>query len=145
MEKADFDKAIKNSGLKSTKSRCAIFDILQQNETPISSEEVYIELKKQGISLNLSTVYRTLDALTDKNLVTRLNITGENKALYELNRIGHRHYLVCLGCKKTMPISGCPLEDYEKELAEETDFLIEGHKLDIYGYCPDCRQKCNML
>ncbi len=140
MNKDDFSKAIKSSGLKSTRSRCAILDILKQDK-PVSADEVYIELKNKGLSLNMSTVYRTLDTLTEKNLVTKLNIIGESKALYELRTIGHRHYLVCLGCKKTWPVNGCPLEEYERELAGKTDFLIEGHRLDIYGYCPDCRKK----
>lgn len=145
MDKADFSGTIKKSGLKSTKSRCAILDVLQSSKRPISEEEVYAELKNKNISLNLSTVYRALDALTVKNLAAKLNITGENRALFELNRAGHRHYLVCLGCKKTMAIDGCPLEVYERELADETDFLIEGHKLDIYGYCPDCRNKATEI
>jgi Fur family ferric uptake transcriptional regulator len=49
--------------------------------------------------------------------------------------------LVCLDCKKTTAVEGCPLEGYEKKLADETDFQIEGHKLDIYGYCSQCRSK----
>ncbi len=141
MEKAELNKEIRASGLKSTKSRCAILDILKQNDRPASADEVYMELKSRGISLNISTVYRTLDAMTEKNLVKKLSITGESKALFELNAIGHKHYLVCLGCRKTMAIEGCPLESFERELAEETDFVIEGHKLDIYGYCPECRNK----
>ncbi len=141
MEKAELDKEIRDSGLKSTKSRCAILDILKQKKKPVSADEVYMELKSRDMSLNISTVYRTLEALTEKNLVKKLSITGESKALFELNTVGHRHYLVCLGCRKTMAIDGCPLESYEKELADETDFVIEGHKLDIYGYCPECQNK----
>jgi len=53
----------------------------------------------------------------------------------------HRHYLICLGCKKIMPIDHCPLGDYEKSLAKKTNYLISGHRLDIYGYCPECKLK----
>jgi Fur family ferric uptake transcriptional regulator len=55
MDKADFSGTIKKSGLKSTKSRCAILDVLQSSKRPISAEEVYAELKNKDISLNLST------------------------------------------------------------------------------------------
>ena len=140
MKNLDHD-AIKLSGLRNTKSRSAILDVLERSAQPISAEQVFFELKEKNMTANISTVYRTLDALADKNLATKLNITGDNRTLYELNRMVHRHYLVCLGCKKIMAIDSCPLEDYEKSLAKETNYLISGHKLDIYGYCPECREK----
>lgn len=133
--------AIKLSGLKNTKSRSAILDVLERSAQPISAEQVFLALKEKNITANLSTVYRTLDALSDKNLATKLSVTGDNRALYELNRMVHRHYLVCLGCKKIMAIDSCPLEDYEKSLEKETNYVISGHKLDIYGYCPECKEK----
>ena len=132
--------AIRLSGLKNTKSRLAILDVLEQSDQPISAEQVFLELKEKNITANISTVYRTLDALTEKNLATKLSITGDNRTLYEFNRMIHRHYLICLGCKKIMAIDSCPLEDYEKSLAKETNYLISGHRLDIYGYCPACRE-----
>ena len=91
------------------------------------------------MSAKLSTVYRILDVLTSNNMLQKLNITG-GKSLYEYNRMVHRHHLLCLGCKKILAIGSCPLGDFEKDLAKKTDFSIEGHKLDIYGYCPECRK-----
>lgn len=132
---------IKRSGLRNTKSRSAILDVLARSTQPISAEEVFLALKEKNITANISTVYRSLDALADKNLATKLSIIGDNRTLYERNRMVHRHYLVCLGCKKIMAIDSCPLEDYEKSLAKETNYLISGHKLDIYGHCPECREK----
>jgi Fur family ferric uptake transcriptional regulator len=70
-----------------------------------------------------------------------VKVLGDNRALFELNRMVHKHYLVCLECKKMKAIECCPIEDYEKSLAKQTDYLISGHRLDIYGYCPKCREK----
>jgi Fur family ferric uptake transcriptional regulator len=79
--------------------------------------------------------------LADKNLAIKFNIMGDDRTLFEYNRMVHRHYLICMGCKKILAINRCPLEDYEKSLAKETNYSIAGHKLDIYGYCPKCRKK----
>jgi len=137
----DYANNLKRSGLKNTKQRTSILDILEQSDQPIAAEQVFLELKEKDISVNLSTVYRTLEALADKNMVTKLSIAGDNRALFEYNHMVHRHYLVCLGCKKILGIDSCPLEDYEKALAKETNYTIAGHKLDIYGYCPKCQEK----
>lgn len=141
MNESDFADNLKINGLKSTKHRIAILDILKKSSQPIAAEQLFEEMRKRDISINLSTVYRTLDTLCDKNLLTKLNIDGENKTLFEFNRMLHIHHLVCLGCKKIIAIERCPLEGYEKALAKETNYAIAGHKLDIYGYCPECRNK----
>ncbi len=137
----EFGDDLKRSGLKNTKQRTAILEILEQNDQPMAAEQVFLELKNKDMPVNLSTVYRNLETLTDRNLATKLNITGENRMLFEYNQKVHRHHLVCLGCKRILTINCCPLNDYEKSLAKETNYSIAGHKLDVYGYCPECRQK----
>lgn len=137
----EFGDNLKRSGLKNTKQRTAILEILEQNDQPMAAEQVFLELKNKDMPVNLSTVYRTLETLTDRNLATKLNITGENRTLFEYNQKVHRHHLVCLGCKKILTINRCPLNDYEKSLAKETNYSIAGHKLNVYGYCPECLQK----
>lgn len=140
-EKTDFGNDLTQSGLKATKHRTEIMDVLQKSDKPLSADQVFFELKKREIRVNLSTVYRVLEALADKNLAVKLNIPGDSRTLYEFKRIGHKHYLICLGCNKMIPINRCPLGNYEESLAKETNFTISGHKLDIYGYCPECREK----
>lgn len=137
----DFNKAIRQQGLKSTKPRLSILTILAQSEQPLDAEQVFLALKEQNVSVNLSTVYRTLEVLAKKGLITGLILSGAHRAVYAFNRQGHRHYLVCLGCKKMIAVEGCPLSGYEHQLEQQTGYLISAHQLDLYGYCPACRQK----
>lgn len=139
--KNDFARDLKRCGLKNTKHRTAILAVLDASTTPVTAEQVFLTLKEEDVSINLSTVYRVLDTLVSKRLVTKQSIIGESRALFEINRMVHKHYLVCVGCKKIQSIESCPLEAYEKSLEEETQYTIAGHKLDIYGYCPECQQK----
>jgi len=139
INKVDFGNDLKRNGLKNTKHRTVILDILEKSSQPIAAEQIFHEMIEMNISINLSTVYRTLEILFDKNLVTKLNIDSDNRTLFEFNCMLHRHHLVCLGCKKILAIDYCPLQNYEKILAKETNYAIAGHKLDIYGYCPECQ------
>ena len=132
---------LKKSGLKSTRQRIAILDILRAKELPATAEDVYLELRDAGIAVNLSTVYRAMEIMAECRLIRKFGITGEEKAFYEFIGVLHRHFLVCLDCKKIQPVDGCPLGGYEQALERQTHFKISGHKLDIYGYCPDCNAK----
>lgn len=137
----DFNHIIHQRGLKSTKIRLSILTILSQSEQPLDAPQMLLALKAQNISANLSTVYRTLEVLAQKELITELNLPGAHRMLYAINRRDHRHYLMCLGCKKMIAVEGCPLSDFEKQLEQQTGYLISAHQLNLYGYCPVCRQK----
>jgi Fur family ferric uptake transcriptional regulator len=141
MKNTDYEADLRRGGLKSTRQRTAILEILDQSEQPLAAEQVFMQLKQRGICVNLSTVYRVLETLAEKKLAVKLSITGDTRALFEYNRMLHRHYLVCLGCKKILAIHHCPLAGYEQTLQNQTNYKISGHRLDIYGYCPACQKK----
>lgn len=134
---------LKNSGLKTTKSRKAILAILIRSNQPMAAEEIFLALKEEQLTINLSTVYRTLESLVNKDLVSKISIMDDDRMLFEYNQLGHRHYLVCVTCKKIVTVQNCPLGSYERTLERETHFNIIGHKLYLYGYCEDCQRRGN--
>lgn len=133
---------LNENGLKNTRHRNAILDILKVCECPMSADEIFIALKKLNIEINMSTIYRAVKSLTAKDMITKITIANEAKTLYEIKNIKHCHYLVCLGCKKVVPIEHCPIkEGYESDIKKETGFTVEGHNLEVYGYCSDCKDE----
>ncbi|NLD45919.1 MAG: transcriptional repressor [Clostridiaceae bacterium] len=125
-------------GCKNTQSRQAIIGVLENASCPLSAEDIYLKIKELGTSVNLSTVYRTLELMESKQLVDK-SITVDGKAKYELTVDGHRHHLICTNCHKSVPIDICPLDKLQKDVGEKTNFDITGHKLELYGLCPKCR------
>lgn len=130
---------LKNSGLKKTRRREDVLRVLEGSDRPLTAEEIFLALKEQGADISLSTVYRVVDVLLEKEIVRKAGSDGNGRAVFELNRSVHRHYLVCLGCHKMIPMDGCPLGDLEKRLERDTGFSVTGHSLEIYGYCRECR------
>lgn len=135
----DHSGHLKDSGLKNTKQRTAILDILSVRKQPLAAEDVFLALKQNQVDVNLSTVYRSLETMSAKGVVRKVSVAGDNRMLYELNEHAHQHYLVCVNCKKIQPVGHCPLDAYEKAVAKDTNYAIMGHRLDIYGLCPECQ------
>ena len=96
--------------------------------------------KQADDTISLSTIYRILELFNKKNIVRRTTLLEDDKAVFELNHIEHRHHLICLGCKKIIDIEHCPLDSFEKDLEASTDFSIVDHKLELYGYCKECKK-----
>jgi Fur family ferric uptake transcriptional regulator len=133
----DNTSILKNEGLMNTKHRSSIIKIIEQSEQPLTAEQIYLELKENKSSINLSTVYRTLNVLTDKHILNKSDY--EDKTLYEKNVNEHTHRFICSECKKMFKISGCPLEGYEKTIHDKLGFDITGHRLELYGLCKACK------
>lgn len=127
-------------GIKNTKQRNLTIDILKQTQLPLTAENIFFKLKETDSSICLSSVYRILEVFISKGLVVKSTIPDENKAVFELKRMEHKHHLVCVSCKKMIAIDDCPLAKYEKYLEKDLGFDITGHKLEIFGYCQKCRE-----
>lgn len=140
-EKQTYNELLLKCGLKNTKQRSAIIELLKSNNTPLSAEDIFLALKENGVITSLSTVYRSLDALSAKDIVTKSTYLEQDKAKYSLNFNEHRHHLICLGCMRMVEMGKCPLNDIEASLANNSSFKVTGHKLEIYGYCADCQKR----
>jgi len=137
-DQASYKDMLKHDGLKNTKHRNSILNIIEISAQPITAEQVFMTLKKNEVDINLSSVYRILNTLVEKCLVIKTVMPGESKAVFEMNRFEHKHYVVCTQCKKIVSVPGCPLEEYEKKLREKTGFQIQGHQLEVFGICREC-------
>lgn len=142
MRLQELTQILKSSHLKQTGHRLEILSALEKADSPLSAETLRAILLKKGHLVPLSTVYRTLEALVESRLVTKLPFESQSRSLYEFNRGDHHHFLVCLGCDKIVKVEGCPIpEEAETALREENGFHIVGHRLEFFGYCPECKEK----
>lgn len=128
-------------GIKNTVQRKLVIAILEGENRPITVDEIYVKLKEKKETISLSTIYRILEVFAEKGLILKTSIFNEKKFTFEINRQEHKHYLICAKCNKNIEIEECPLKKLEETLAQKTKFKIVGHKLDIYGYCPECQEK----
>lgn len=134
-----YKELLNRQGIKSTRHRNSILELLEESELPLTAEQLFIALRDKTSSIDLSTVYRTLDTFASKNLVLKTTRSDDGKALYELNHNEHKHHLLCVKCHKLISIEDCPIGELKETLKNKIDFDITGHKLEIYGYCHDCK------
>ena len=128
------------SGLKKTKPRENVLSVLEHAEEPLSAMEICSEIEENGESAWLSTVYRILELFEKKGVVLKIAVMDNEMALYELNRFQHKHYAVCLGCRKIISMDNCPMDQFVPEI-DDDDFHVVGHNIVLYGYCRECFDK----
>lgn len=124
-------------GMKKTKQRECVLAVLEKANAPLSAMEICSLARGGDCQIWLSTVYRVLELFVKENIAVKTALPDGETAVYELSRNRHRHYAVCLGCRKVMEMEHCPLEKFEPEF-NDGEFRVLGHKLEMYGYCKDC-------
>ncbi|MBB5336079.1 Fur family transcriptional regulator [Pectinatus brassicae] len=142
MSKIDYKKYLNKYGIKSTKQRNLLLNILKDSMAAQSAENIYLEAKKSDKIINLSTVYRILEKFTEKNIITK-TVMNDKMAAYSLTPQLHQHQLICLRCKKMILLDECPLHEFEKNVEKTTEFSVTDHRLELYGYCRECQKIIN--
>lgn len=143
------------AGMKRTRQREAVIGVLERADMPLNARDICERAGGGGSESGeggegngsgvgggapmwLSTVYRVLEALVQKGVARKLSaMDGSGMALYELRRQGHKHYAVCVGCHKIMPMANCPMDEFTPKLSD-SGFRVTGHSVEVYGYCGDC-------
>jgi Fe2+ or Zn2+ uptake regulation protein len=132
-------ESLKAGGKKLTKARKAILSVLEQSTLPITAAEVHARLVKGRAEADLVTVYRNLAMLQDLGLVSAVGF-HEGQMRYEVRHgRAHHHHIQCRGCGKIIDLMLCPLKKLTKLIEQQTKFSVDGHALEFFGWCPQCR------
>lgn len=130
--------ALRRQGFKLTRSRLVILQVLADAPDHLKVAEVHRRARAIDSQVGLASVYRTMELLDRLGLVRRVHV-GHRHRHYAPAADGHGHHLVCRGCGRVVEFSDCQVERLARTLARRTRFLIEGHSIELYGRCPDCR------
>jgi Fur family transcriptional regulator, ferric uptake regulator len=129
---------------KLTPQREATVRVLLENEEDhLSAEDVYLLVKEKAPEIGLATVYRTLELLSDLQVIHKLNF-GDGVTRYEFRAEGaehHHHHLICLHCGTVDEIIDDWLGPIERRVEEEFNFQIVDHRLTFHGVCHRCKNE----
>ena len=100
----DWREKLREKGYRLTPQRELILDAVDTlgHATP---DEVLVEVRKKSSALNVSTVYRTLQALAEADEVDVLP-AEDGEVRYRRFSCTHHHHLVCRSCGRTVEVEG---------------------------------------
>lgn len=100
-------------------------------------DEVYAEVRRHSESINLSTVYRTLELLDDLGLIHHAHLSDRAPTYHSAGEHEHVH-MICRACHKVISIDRAAAEGALRGLAAEHGFAPDYGHLAIFGICRDC-------
>ena len=140
MVKSDFKKGLRAAGHRMTRPRKAVLGLLEKNHQPLTASEIFKKLQAENVSIDLVTVYRTMNVLKELGVVVQFDLPQEGVARYELKEgRKHHHHIRCQICGKIVDLLLCPLKKINKVIEEQTQFIVDDHTLEFSGLCPQCQ------
>ncbi len=134
-------KTLKGLNLKSTPKRVAILNLLAEESTYVSPEEIWHKLKGQFGRIGLPTVYRNLEEMAAGGLITKVIHPNRQLYYYLCANREHHHHFICLSCRRVEDVNFCGMEAVELQVSEKIGGKVLSHIVQVNGLCRDCTDR----
>ena len=132
---------------RNTRQRDAVLAVIEHAGRALTPGQILALAQGKVASLNLSTIYRHVNALQDEARIVKVLLPGQ-AARFEAACRGddrdhgrhdgaahHHHHFHCTGCDRVYALHACP--GSMQDLAP-AGFVVSAHEITLRGLCADC-------
>lgn len=130
-------KLFREKGLRITPQRRFIFELLAEDLSHPTVDDVYRKLKKMMPEVSRSTVYNILHELVEMGELQEVERMSAEGMRYD-PEISHHHHLYCQSCHQLIDIME-DLNPIDLPPGKTSGFQIQRAQVTFYGICPECQ------
>ena len=145
MDEKNSKEILSNHNVSITNPRILVVEALLKTKNPVTIEELQAMLKNKVAK---STLYRVLNDLKKINILNEFT-SPDNTTVIELSLEDdiHHHHLFCSDCGEVIDVELS--EEFEtllskeiKKIEDKFNFVIEDHRVEMFGQCTDQCKNC---
>jgi len=134
-EAAAMEEALRSEGVRLTRQRRAILQVLAEAASHPDAPELHRRVQEADDTVSLATVYRTLSVLETKGVVQRHAFEGA-PARFETADAPHHDHIIDLDSREVIEFTSPEIERLQKEIARKHGYDVVSHRLELY-----CRKR----
>ena len=127
------------SGVRLTPQRFMVLEVLAASPGHTTAERVLAGVQARYPYVNKTTVYRTLELLSDLGMVVTTH-SGGNQYEYELVEAPH-HHLICKECRREIELPDTALNALRHLVDQEYGFRPCLDHFVMFGVCRECQNQ----
>ncbi|HET7215211.1 MAG TPA: Fur family transcriptional regulator [Terriglobia bacterium] len=137
---------LREHGLRMTRQRRVIADVLQQAGEHLDAPEVLRRARLQLPGLHLATVYRALESLKKLGIIDELDLMHVNGHghYYEARTSKDHMHFTCQRCRTVFEIQDPLFETLKGQIVSRHGFTLRVARLELGGYCEKCTAKAKV-
>jgi len=128
----DYEAILRDAGLRITKPRRIILEILHRTEGHPDASAIFEQAAAMDSRISLATVYRTMKTLEESGAIQR-HAFGHGPARFEQAMVGHHDHLIDLDTGEVVEFTSARIEAIQAEIAARLGYEIVHHRLELYG------------
>ena len=128
-------KELENN-MRLTSQRQVILEELRKVKSHPTTNQIYDMVRKRLPRIGLGTVYRNLDLLSDRGIIKKLEVGGEQKRFD--GDISQHYHVRCVKCGCVQDIGVERRADLDENAAACCNYKILDHHVQFNGICGEC-------
>ena len=133
--------SLRAAGLKATKAREVLLQVLGTSEHPLTVDEIAERLAPPRPGR--PTIYRNLERFIQEGWVESFVDPNQVQRFLRCGTTGHHHHIHCEKCQRTAELDGCALQETLGAFERQSGYRVTRHKLQVYGLCPECQGRAS--
>lgn len=126
------EKICEEKGIKLTKNRKIVAQILSESNDHPSVEEIWSRVSKISPNIGIATIYRALKIFEENNVISKHDF-GEGKIRYEENNEeDHHDHLIDVKSGKIVEFYNEEIEKMKEKIANDFGYKLVDHRLELY-------------
>ena len=130
-------RQLRHNGLRITPQRRVILELLADDDSHPTAEQVYQRVLSIMPDVSRTTVYNTFRELSDLGELTPVLGLSDGGQRYDTNGKAH-HHLYCIQCHMLIDIDH-DFEGLSLTPEESSGYQLLSRQVTFYGICPDCQ------
>ena len=126
-------------GLRNTPEREAIIEEIFSSHEHFDVDELYLRMRRNGSRVSKASIYRNIPLIIEANLVREVWHEDGHMHYEPVLDKGHHCHLRCLGCGRVIEFISNEVKELERRLGNRHQFNIVDHRLEVLGYCSNCK------
>ena len=131
-KRVDYEAVLRDAGLRITKPRRIILEILHKAEGHPDASQIFERAQAMDSRISLATVYRTVRALEESGAIQRHAFAG-GPSRFEEAPSAHHDHLIDLDTGEVIEFTSPRIEALQEEIAARLGYQIVHHRLELYG------------
>jgi Fur family ferric uptake transcriptional regulator len=129
--------ALDRAGYRLTAPRRSLAALIADQDGHFTAAGLVTAAHARRLGVGRATVFRTLEVLAEIGAIERLDLPTGEHAYVGCDPV-HHHHVICSRCGRTDEVDDSGLRSIVGDVARQTGFRVDEHRLELFGLCPAC-------
>ena len=131
--------ALDRAGYRLTGPRRAVAELIRRRTGHFTAADLVDDAAAGNLDVGRATIFRTIDVLEAVGAIERIDLPSGDHAWIACEPVAHHHHVVCARCGRATDVDDAGLGPIVSRIASESGYLIDVHRLELFGLCPICQ------